>query len=281
MFFFCVSLVLRSDKNSEIIAANMKKILLLLLAAAVMSQRSASAWNRFGHEVVIKVAERHLTERARAQIARYMPYDLKTDAVWMDNHRMDREIAYTTAWHVYHVDENHDYDPNPRLKQGDILTGMRTADYNLGRYGRLADSAVVMNLRMLLHFVGDMHCPTHSYFPGPRCFWPCTLNGKPQQAFHYVYDRMPELLFGEVAAEDIAARIDDLDEATIRMIQQGTFLDWIRDCGDRNCVIYKWNPFNCEVLDPNTVELSRELVTVQLRNAGYRLALLLNRYFDR
>lgn len=258
---------------------NSKKVLLLLAAGAMMP--SAFAWNRFGHEVVIKVAERHLTERARAQIARYMPYDLKTDAVWMDNHRRDKEIAYTTAWHVYHVDENHEYDPNPRLSKGDIMTGMRTADYNLGRYERLTDSAVLMNLRMVLHFVGDMHCPTHSYFPGPRCFWPCSLNGKPQKAFHYVYDRMPEMLFQDVAAEEVAERIDTLDEAAIEKIQQGTFLDWIRDCGDNNCAIYEWNPFNTEELDPNTVELSRELVTVQLRNAGYRLALLLNRYFDR
>ena len=257
----------------------LRKMLLLVVAAA--AGRSACAWDRFGHEVVIGVAERHLTDRARANIARYMPYDLKTDAVWMDDHRRDKGIAYTTAWHVYNVDANRDYDPNPRLSKGDIMTGMRTADYNLGHWERLTDSAVVMNLRMVLHFVGDMHCPTHSYFPGPRCFWPCTLNGEAQQSFHHLYDRIPELLFGELSVGEVAERIDDLDEAAIGRVQQGTFLDWIRDCGDNNCVIYEWNPFNREEHDPNTVELSRELVRVQLRNAGYRLAWLLNRYFDR
>lgn len=256
------------------------KKLLLLFAAVAITQQQAFAWGRFGHEVVIKVAERHLTDRAKAKIARYMPYDLKTDAVWMDHHRKDKEIDYTTAWHVYNVDEEHNYDPNPRLGKGDIMTGMRTADYNLRNYERSTDSAVLMNLRMLLHFVGDMHCPTHSYFPGPRCFWPCTLEGVPQKSFHSVYDRMPELLYGDTPVEEVAARIDTLGANEIDRIQQGTFLDWIRDCGDRNCVIYEWNPFDTEVLDPNTVELSRDLVTVQMRNAGYRLALLLNRYFD-
>lgn len=259
----------------------MRKILFLLFAAVATAGQPVFAWGRFGHEVVIKVAERHLTDRAKAQIARYMPYDLKTDAVWMDHHRKDKEIAYTTAWHVYNVDDNHDYDPNPRLSKGDIMTGMRTADYNLRHYERSTDSAVLMNLRMILHFVGDMHCPTHSYFPGPRCFWPCTLCGEAQKSFHSVYDRMPELLYGDFTAEEVAARIDTLGQEEIVRTQAGTFLDWIRDCGDRNCVIYNWNPFNTEVLDPNTVELSRELVTVQMRNAGYRLASLLNGYFDK
>ena len=93
----------------------MKKFLLLAATASVMFAQSAMAWGRLGHEVVIKVAERHLTEKAKANIAKYMPYDLKTDAVWMDHHRKDKEIAYTTAWHVYNVGADHNYDPNPRL----------------------------------------------------------------------------------------------------------------------------------------------------------------------
>jgi len=259
----------------------MKKTLLLAFAALAILPQNLRAWGRLGHETVIKVAERHLTEKAKANIAKYMPYDLKTDAVWMDHHRLDKPIAYTTSWHVYNVSADHRYDPNPRLSKGDVLTAMRTADYNLRQYEKLTDSAVVMNLRMVLHFVGDMHCPTHSYFPGPRCFWECTLNGKKQKSFHSVYDKMPEFLYGKAPAEEVAERIDNLKKRQIKKIQKGTFCDWIKDCGDNNQVIYEWNPFNTVELDPNTVELSRDLVNIQMRNAGYRLALLLNRYFDK
>lgn len=257
----------------------MKKILLLTLAITVMWQQSANAWGKLGHEIVIKVAERHLTEKAKRNIAKYMDYDLKTDAVWMDHHRRDKGIEYTTAWHVYNVDENHNYDPNPRLSKGDVITGLNVAEYNLSHYKELSDSTVLMNLRMLLHFVGDMHCPTHSYVPGPRCFWECTLNGKKQKSFHGVYDKMPDMLYGKRSAEEVAAEIDNAKKKEIKKIQAGTFFDWAKDCGDNNAVIYEWNPFNTEVLDPDTVELSRDLVDKQLRNAGYRLAYLLNKFF--
>ncbi len=260
----------------------MKRTFLLAIAALLLIGQSAFAWGRLGHEVVIKVAERHLTEKAKRNIAKYMNYDLKKDAVWMDEHRHDETIGYTTSWHVYNVDENHNYDPNPRLSKGDVLLAIRTAEYNLAQYENLTDSSVVMNLRMMLHFVGDMHCPTHSYIPGPRCFWECTLNGKPQKSFHGVYDSMPDKLYGrEADAAEIAASIDNLKKRAIRKVQKGTLYDWARECGDNNAVIYDWNPFNTEVLRDDTVELSRELVNLQMRNAGYRLAYLLNKCFDR
>ncbi len=104
----------------------MKKLLLLAASLCILCQQQAGAWGRLGHQVVIKVAERHLTDKAKRNIARYMPYDLKTDAVWMDHHRRDKGIDYTTAWHVYNVDENHEYNPNARLKQGDAIRALPT-----------------------------------------------------------------------------------------------------------------------------------------------------------
>ena len=149
----------------------MKKLFVIVLLAAAASL-NAAAWGALGHKVVIAVAQRHLTDKTKANIAQYFDYDLKQDAVWMDLHRKDKEIDYTTAWHVFNVDDQHRYDPNPRLAKGDCIQALEIAGYNLEHYKELTDSAVVMNVRMLIHFAGDMHCPTHSYFPGPRCFWP-------------------------------------------------------------------------------------------------------------
>lgn len=254
----------------------------LLVSAVLLVCGDALAWGGLGHRITIKVAERHLTAKTKANIARYMDYDLAKDAVWMDKHRKDEPIAYTTAWHVYNVDENHNYDPNPRLYKGDCLLGLKVADYNLRKYRNLSDSAVLMNLRMILHFVGDLHCPTHSYFPGPRCFWPCTLNGKPVKKFHGLYDGMPERLYGKKCDDaKIAEELDNAKKSEIKKISAGSFEDWARSCGDINCEIYRINPVNTPELDPETVEKSRKVVDIELRNGGYRLARLLNEYFGK
>lgn len=239
------------------------------------------AWGGLGHQVTIEVAKRHLSKKAQKNIEKYMSYDMTKDATWMDKHRRDEPLKYTSAWHVYNVDSKHNYDPNPRLAKGDCLLGLRVADYNLCHYKELSDSAVLMNIRMLIHFVGDLHCPTHSYFPGPRCFWKCTLKGKNQKTFHSVYDKMPSLVHGKKAAATLAEELDKCSKSEIKKIAAGTFNDWVKDIADRNCIIYDINPFNTPVLDDQTVEKSTELVNIEMRNGGYRLAKLLNEYFGK
>ena len=257
----------------------MKRFLTFVTAAILCLQ--AFGWGGVGHRVIVEIAQRNLTEKAKANIAKYMDYDLKKEAVWMDIHRHDEPIAYTTAWHVYNVDEDSVYDPNPRLYKGDCVHALKIADYNLRQYERLTDSAVIFNLRMVLHFVGDLHCPTHSYVPGPRCFWKCKLNGKDQDSFHGVYDKMTGWLHKDKSDEQIAAELDTWKKGAIKKLTKGNFNDWASEIGGRNKIIYEWNPHNKVVLDDNTIELSRDLVNDQMTRAGYRMAYLLNLYFDK
>ena len=254
----------------------MKKLLTLIALIAISLQ--ASAWSKFGHEIVVEVAKRHLTERTKANLAKYLPYDITLDAVWMDDHRKDDVIAYTTAWHVYELDDKLEYDPNPRLKKGgDAIYALRVADYNLSRYREKCDSTVIFNTRMVLHFAGDMHCPTHAYIGG-RCFWNCELDGW-KTKFHYVYDKMPALLNPGKTPAEVAAEIDNCKKGEIKRIQSGTLLEWVKHSAVNVKKAYDINPRDKYHLDPNTVELSRGFVSEQLRNAGYRLAFLLNKYF--
>ena len=255
----------------------MKRIVTLAIIAMLAVE--AFGWGGVGHRVIVEIAQRNLTEKAKKNISKYMDYDLKKEAVWMDVHRNDKPIAYTTAWHVYNVDEQSIYDPNPRLYKGDAILAMKVSDFNLKKYRALSDSAVVMNLRFVLHFTGDIHCPTHSYVPGPRCFWPCELNGKKLKSFHSLYDYITDDLYKGMNAAEAAAKLDNCNKGERKRICKGDLHEWAHEIGEMNAVIYKWNPHNTKVLNPNTVELSRDLVDTQVRNAGYRLAHLLNKYF--
>lgn len=259
----------------------MKKIIVFLSITLVMIPQAAFGWGGLGHRIVIAVAQRHLTEKTKENISRYMAYDLKKDAVWMDTHRKDEDISYTTAWHVYNVDDKNRYDPNPRLYKGDCINALYIVGYNLSHYEDLSDSAVVMNIRMLIHFAGDMHCPTHCYFPGPKCVWKCSLGDAYKGKFHSLYDKMPAMIYPGADPDEVAELIDNCSKSKIKSIVKGDLLDWVGSCAEVCRETYEINPPLTEELDPLTVEKSKEMVDTQLRNAGYRLAFLLNLYFGK
>ena len=84
----------------------MKKSIALVILMAFVSVGRVSAWGRLGHEVVIAIAQRHLTDKTKENISEYISYDLKQDAIWMDSHRKDKAIAITTHWHSCYFDDN-------------------------------------------------------------------------------------------------------------------------------------------------------------------------------
>ena len=62
---------------------------------------------------------------------------------------------------------------------------------------------------------------------------------------------------------------------------KGDVVDWLNSMVHGNVKIHEWNAPGVEVMRDDTVELSTELVNTQMRNAGYRLAYLLNMYFGK
>ena len=184
----------------------MKKLFLVVLITLI-SIEVVSAWGSLGHKAVIAVAQRHLTEKTKANIAKYYSYDLKEDAVWMDTYRRTEPIEFTTNWHTCYFDENMRYNPFylRKMETGDLVRAMDIVDAALkdGRYKNLSDEAVVFSIRMLIHFTGDIHCPTHTVLPSAQNKKPCMLNGK-EYTYHSVYDKMPNLIWGKTDP-DLAA----------------------------------------------------------------------------
>ena len=260
----------------------MKRLFVIIIALVFAA--NAFAWGPVGHKIVVAIAQRHLTEKAKANIAKYMDYDIKQDAVWMDKHRHDAPIAYTTHYHVFATDKSHRYDPNFRLGKGDVVYSLALSDYNLGNgnYHNMTDSAVVMNIRMIIHFMGDMHCPVHTHIEGVTTTWKCRLNGKEWEKIHPIYDKMPGWLYDHknLSYDQIAEHLDGLSKKEIKRVTSGTMIDWANDAATQSVKIYDINPMFAYELDDQTIEKSRTIIDTQLRNAGYRLAAKLNEYFN-
>lgn len=254
----------------------MKKIALLL--TFVISLESVFAWSGLGHKVIVEIAKAHLTPKAKKNIERYMPYNIVKDASWMDRHRKDKEINYTTHWHTFRYDkESLKHDLNFSLRRGDVVRALEVAEHNLARYRELTDSAVVMNLRMAIHFVGDMHCPCHAV-PYRTRGAKLMYQGKPI-GFHKFFDKSPALVHPKKSYTKISAEIDDCTKRKYKKIAAGTINDWADDIAKN--VHGVWTEYNKAGLEVEVTPELEKLVNTQMRNAGYRLAAFLNRYFGK
>ena len=141
----------------------MKKLLILLLCSALFYSDPVFGWGREGHETIAKIAERNLTKRAKKRIEKYLGgHSIVYYAKWMDEYRKTPEYAFTDGWHTAPVDARLHYSDellNP--KRGNAIYGLESAIRILENYREQSDSTVAVNLKYVIHLVGDMHCPAH------------------------------------------------------------------------------------------------------------------------
>lgn len=147
----------------------MKSVALILgLGLALLS--SARAWNAEGHMVVAQIAYNHLTPSVKTQcdalIATPVVYasslnnNFVTASVWADDLK-----SFTNAWNSWHfinIPFSLDGTPTNGFVPAaiDVVKVIRTNIYYL-QNPATTQSNRAFHLRMLLHFVGDMHQPLH------------------------------------------------------------------------------------------------------------------------
>jgi len=132
----------------------------------------AKAWGPEGHQVVARIAARHLTAAARERVAELLEVENNAQAVeegmaaaatWADEVRKD---TGTESWHFLNLawqDDRTNF--KERCENDDCVTArVRLFTEQLqaddpDAETRFADKDA---LRFLVHFVGDVHQPLHA-----------------------------------------------------------------------------------------------------------------------
>ena len=139
----------------------MKRLVLCALVALCIAP-DAFGWGQKGHDVVACIAECHLSRRAARRVTRALEgHSSVYYANWMDNASHTPEYAYSSTWHYANIDEGYTYETMPRNEAGDIVTALHDIIDDL-RKGGLTPEEENIRLRMLVHLVGDLHCPMHA-----------------------------------------------------------------------------------------------------------------------
>ena len=256
----------------------MKK--LLVLALGLLLVLDTFAWGQKGHDVTAYIAECHLTPQATARVADLLGgYSPVYVSNWLDSASHTPEYAYTKTWHYLNVDEGQTLESMPANPDGDVLKAVNDLVESL-RSGRLAPAEETLHLKMLIHLVGDLHCPMHaghlSDLGGNRV--PVLYFGK-ETNLHSVWDTSLVESAHRWSYTEWREQIDRLPEEAAAEAASGEPVDWFRETLALCTEIYEATPEGTKI-SYDYVSKYTPIIERQLLRGGLRLARLLNGIYD-
>ncbi len=255
----------------------MKRI--ILLCCSLVLAQTTLAWGPKGHDVTAYIAECHLTPEAAEAVDRVLGgHSLVYYANWLDNASHQPEYAYTKTWHYRNIDAGETLESMPENPDGDVLTAVTNLVERLSS-GELTPEEEALDLKMLIHLVGDMHCPMHmghlSDLGGNRV--PVTVFGRSSN-LHSAWDStLPESAH-KWSYTEWQEQIDRLADDEAMLVQSGTPCDWAAETWELCSEIYEATPEGSSI-SYDYVAKYAPMVERQFLRAGYRLAKLLNEIY--
>ena len=267
-----------------------KKILVVLFVfVSLFSVSQAYGWNSAGHATIAHIADQNLTPKARRMCNKYLGHSLAYYASWMDQWRYSEEYHHTARWHAVGVKDGK-FVPGELVGDISVFRAPLTPDEHgvarlaqikerLKEYRNMSDSAVAVNLKCIIHMVGDMHCPGHVFYDGQPQF-EFKENGK-NMRFHGYND----LTFGRFHKGKTAEQFRDvycrLTKQEIAKLCEGDMESWVRNNEPifRECYTLLSPTVDYKDLPEQNKFRMKEISDRLMRDAGYRLAHFINNIF--
>ena len=255
----------------------MKKSLFLLLLFPVIVFGNM-AWSKTGHRVTGEIAQNYLTGKAKRALDNLLDgHSLAFVSTFADDIKADRTYSKYTAWHYVNYPLGMSYKDSEKSEYGDIVMAIeecinKVKDENNTKEDR------VFHLKMLIHFVGDLHQPMHASRAEDK-----GGNNIQVQWFgegsnlHRVWDKNLIESYGMTYSE-LAAELIDVDRKERKAIQEGTIYDWVDESHKICAKLYD----SVEIGEKLGYRYSydyNELLFKQLQKGGLRLAKVLNDVF--
>lgn len=244
---------------------------------------SSFAWGMLGHRIVGQIADGYLTAKARTEIQKILGTEsIAMSSNWADFIKSDSTYRYLSSWHYINFKGGlPDDEVRTYLKTDtatDVYTRVNFIVKELKKKSLPADKKQLY-VRLLIHFVGDIHQPMHTGRPDDlggnrvRVLW--FGNGT---NLHAVWDEAL-IEHQQLSYTEYATAINHATLPQRQTWQKATLSDWIVE-----------SYHLAETLYPEITEKDQKLgfeynfkhlatVNDQLLKAGVRLAGLLNSIF--
>ena len=245
---------------------------LLLLAIAFHS----SAWGPTGHRVTGRVAEKHLSKKARKAIKKILGSEsLAMASTWMDEIRSDSIYDYMIDWHWVTIPEGKTYEESIKNPNGDIIQTLERIVRDL-KTKELSEAEQREYIRILTHLTGDIHQPLHVGGRDDRggnnirVMWFGTTSN-----LHKIWDS-DMIDHSRLSYTELAESLETPTKEQVRGWQNTTFREWARESQSYNQRVYDYGDGR---LGYNYAYINFPIVRQRLLQAGVRLAGILNEIY--
>ena len=262
------------------------KIILTFLIALFFSNLSF-AWGPMGHDVVAAIAEQNLNKKAKKALDKILDgKSIVYYASWMDNIQNSpywkNGYNQTKTWHYANVDKGLTYQTMQKNEKGDVVTALNKLTKELTEnYDNLTDSMRVDYVKMIIHMVGDLHCPMHAGRLTDRGGNDVKVKWFNQQTnLHSIFDSKMIESARKWGYQEWVEQLDRTDKKFKKAVAQGTYEDWFNKTVENAAQIYEYverdekKNFSYQFIYDFSPMLEESLLL-----GGYRLAAVLNSIF--
>ncbi|GAB3833516.1 S1/P1 nuclease [Hymenobacter jeollabukensis] len=252
-----------------------------LTAAALLllSSLDAAAWGREGHRTIALIAQKHLSNKAAAQIKELLGDKSIADvASWADEVRNQPEYKGTGAWHFVNLPLGYGFGEfNQQLKAKTEANAYQAFNDNLKL---LADKTQPREkrldaLKFVVHLVGDIHEPMHVSRAEDKGGNDIQLQFQGEGTnLHRMWDS--GLIHAQGLSDDkMAADYDHPDKQLAAIWAKSPVEQWLFESYLVSTKQYAEAP-NGTTLDAEYYKKHIDEVRVRLQQGGIRLAEVLN-----
>jgi len=255
---------------------------LLFILGIVYLPLQSMAWGTQGHRICGQIANTYLTPKARKAIEAILGNEsIAMASNWADFIKSDPDYNYLSSWHYIDFDNVYTYpEMIGYLNQDNNVDAYTKLQFLIGELKRnnLSKENKLLDLRMLIHIVEDVHQPMHVAHADDKGGNDFKVNWfSTPTNLHSVWDS--QLIdFQQLSYTEYAAAINHSTQAERAELQKDPISKWLFESNQMSEKLYT------EIKPGDTLNYKYNFTHIDQLNqrllmAGVRLAGVLNKIF--
>lgn len=253
-------------------------VILFFIFLSTISTQAFNDWGKTGHRATGEIAEKHLSKKAKKQIEKLLNgQSLAFVSTYGDEIKSDKKYRSFGPWHYVSFPFESTYEKHPKSERGDIIKGISKC-ISILKNENSSEEDKVFYLKMLVHFIGDLHQPLHIGLAEDKGGNDLQVRWfKDGTNLHSVWDtKMIESY--NMSYTELAENVKKLSKNQIIEIKKGTVIDWMYESRELCKDVYSTINVG-DKLGYRYMYDYLDTVRFQLQKGGIRLASLLNEIF--